>query len=393
MNKNILHTGAQNFINENLNTDIMSVLLKPSPFDAISPQELAQQIEAKKKCKEKLPTYYNTTTIYYPNKLHIEQTSSEITAQYKSTLVSGKVLLDLTGGMGVDSYLFSKKMGTVFHCELDENLSEIAAHNFTVLDAKNIHTFPKNGFDFLKEIPQQFDWIYIDPSRRDEVKRRVFLLKECLPNIPENLKFLFSKTNQILVKTAPLLDITMGIKELENVKEIHIVSVRNEVKELLWILEKEYVGSIVIKTIDFTATGISTFDFNLCDEKNALVELSLPLTYLYEPNAAILKSGAFKSIGKRFQLKKLHDHTHLYTSDLKTGFPGRVFKIEEVIPYNKKNLTKFKNSKANVTTRNFPEPVASIRKKFTINDGGDRYLFFVKNRNEQHIVLNCCKTT
>ena len=369
----------------------MSVLLKKLPFSTVSVQEVAEQIEAKKKCKEKLPTYYHTPTIYYPNKLHIEQTSSEITAAYKATLISGKSMVDLTGGLGVDSYFFSKKIARVFHCEIDQNLSEIAAYNFTVLGAKNIITIPKNGFEFLIESKEQFDWIFIDPSRRNEVKKRVFLLEDCLPNVPENLELLFTKTDRILIKTAPLLDISIGRKELKNVKEIHVISVQNEVKELLWILEKCYVGSIAVKTIDYASTGISVFDFELSEEKNALAELALPLTFLYEPNAAILKSGAFKTIGNRFQLSKLHNHTHLYTSEKKIVFPGRIFKIDAVFPYAKKNLHPLRNSKANISTRNFPESVANIRKKFKINDGGDQYLFFVKNMNEQYMVLQCSK--
>ncbi len=391
MNKTILNTGIQEFINENLNTDIMSVLLKKLPFSTVSVQEVAEQIEAKKKCKGKLPTYYNTPTIYYANKLHIEQTSSEITAAYKATLIRGKSMADLTGGLGVDSYFFSKKIARVFHCEIDQNLSEIAAYNFTVLGAKNIIAIPKNGFEFLLENKEQFDWIFIDPSRRNEVKKRVFFLEDCLPNVPENLELLFTKTDRILIKTAPLLDISIGCKELKNVKEIHVISVRNEVKELLWILEKRYVGSIAVKTIDYASTGISVFDFELSEEKNALAELALPLTFLYEPNAAILKSGAFKTLGNRFQLSKLHNHTHLYTSDKGIAFPGRIFKIDAVFPYTKKNLHPLRNSKANISTRNFPESVANIRKKFKINDGGDQYLFFVKNMNEQYMVLQCSK--
>ncbi len=374
-----------------MNTDIMSVLLKKLPFNTVSVQEVAEQIEAKKKCKEKLPNYYHTPTIYYPNKLHIEQTSSEITAAYKASLISGKSMVDLTGGLGVDSYFFSKKIARVFHCEIDQNLSEIAAYNFTVLGAKNIITIPKNGFEFLIESKEQFDWIFIDPSRRNEVKKRVFLLEDCLPNVPENLELLFTKTDRILIKTAPLLDISIGCKELKNVKEIHVISVRNEVKELLWILEKSYAGSIAVKTIDYESAGVSVFDFELSEEKNAVAKLSLPLTFLYEPNAAILKSGAFKTLGNRFQLSKLHNHTHLYTSDKEIAFPGRIFKIDTIFGYTKKNLHALRNGKANISTRNFPESIANIRKKFKINDGGDLYLFFIKNMNEQYMVLQCSK--
>ncbi|MEL6916291.1 MAG: class I SAM-dependent methyltransferase, partial [Bacteroidota bacterium] len=141
----------------------MSVLLKKEVFEGIFPKELAEQIEAKKKCREKLPTWFNTANIYYPNKLHIEQTSSEITAQYKAEIINGKSLLDLTGGFGVDSFFFSEKTARVWHCEINRKLSEIARYNFKVLGKKKIETVTKNGFDFLKESNQNFDWIYVDP--------------------------------------------------------------------------------------------------------------------------------------------------------------------------------------------------------------------------------------
>ncbi len=369
----------------------MSVLLKKTSFDTVSAQEVAEQIEAKKKCKEKLPTYYKTTNIYYPNKLHIEQTSSEITAAYKANLVSGKHLLDLTGGLGVDSYFFSKKVEGVWHCEIDQNLSQIAAYNFDILDAKNIRMISEDGLDFLSKVNQNFDWIFVDPSRRNEVKKKVFLLSDCLPDLTKHLPLIFKKTNHILIKTSPLLDLTVGIKELQFTKEIHVVAVHGEVKELLWTLEKDYLGEIVVKTMNHTHSDPWVFHVGFSEEKYANADLSEPLSFLYEPNAAILKSGAFKTIGNRFQLKKLHEHTHLYTSESQKSFPGRVFKIEDVMPYNKKNLLQIKGVKANISTRNFPESVVTIRKKYQIKDGGEMFLFFIKNYKEDYIVLKCSK--
>src|SRR6056297_302849 len=224
----------------------MSVLLEKPNFEGVSQKELAEQIEAKKKCQDKLTTWFNTPNIYYPNKLNIEQTSSETTAAYKAQMVSGKSLVDLTGGFGVDSYFFSKKMESVLHCEITSELSEIACHNFKVLGQENIECYPVDGVVFLKSSTSNFDWIYIDPSRRNDKKGKVFLLEDCLPNLPENLSLLFEKTQNILVKTSPLLDIKMGIETLEFVKEVHVVAVQNEVKELLFILEKGYTGSIQI---------------------------------------------------------------------------------------------------------------------------------------------------
>jgi len=258
----------------------MSVLLKKPIFEGISNQELAQQLEARKKCEKKLPSWFNTPKIYYPNKLNIEQTSSEITARYKSEIIAGKSLLDATGGFGVDSYYFSQKIGQVFHCEIDKNLSEIAGHNFEVLGVENITTIPIDGMEFLKDAEIRFDWIYLDPSRRNDSKGKVFRLSDCLPNVVEELELLFTKTDNILLKTSPLLDFTIGIAELEFVEEIHVVAINNEVKELLWVLKKGYSEEIIVKTINFSKKGVETFDFHLSKEKEAVSSYSKPLSYL-----------------------------------------------------------------------------------------------------------------
>ncbi len=391
LNKDILNTGVQSFINENLDTDTMSVLLKDHDFDGVSSKELVQQIEAKNRCRKKLPTWFNTPLIYYPEKLNLEQTSSEDTAQYKAEITSGKSLLDLTGGLGVDSYFFSLKNTQILHCEINPKLAEIAAYNFKVLGRKNIETHVGDGLDLLKKSEAFFDWIYVDPSRRNESKGKVFLLADCLPNIPENLALLFSSTNNIMIKTAPLLDITAGISELKSVKEIHIVAVKNEVKELLWILEKGYQGEIEIKTVNLTSNDKEIFHFSLDDTATSTPTYSEPLDYLYEPNSAILKSGGFNIVAETFGVNKLHQHSHLYTHNKHIDFPGRHFKIEATLPYNKKALNALGIKKANITTRNFPVSVSELRKKFKIKDGGEVYLFFTTNREGKKIVVHCSK--
>ncbi len=369
----------------------MSVLLKKQLFSGITQQELVEQLEAKKKCKNKLPTWFNTAQIYYPNKLNIEQTSSEQTAKYKANLVAGKLLLDTTGGLGVDSYFFAQKIDAIIHCELDKKLSKIASHNAQKLALKNITFHATDGLQFLYNSDEKFDWVYSDPSRRNTIKEKVFLLEDCNPNIPKHLDQIFKKTQNLLLKTSPIYDIQQGLRELKFVKEIHIVAVQNEVKELLWILEKEYTATPIIKTINSIKQQSQTFDFNISKEKEQIARLSQPLKYLYEPNATILKAGAFKLVGNHFSIYKLHEHSHLYTSEKLIDFPGRRFKIESSIPYNKKAVLNLKLKKANVSTRNFPESVASIRKKHHIKDGGQDYLFFSTNLNEQRLVIHCHK--
>ncbi len=166
----------KNFINENLNSDISDLLLKGVPFETIDSKSIIEQIEAKKRCHKKLPTWFNTKNIYFPNKLNIEQTSSEKTADYKAHLISGKSIIDLTGGFGIDAYYFSKQVEHVTHCEINTELSEIVNHNFKALNISNITCLNENGIEALKRIDKPFDWIYIDPSRRDSAKQKVFLL-------------------------------------------------------------------------------------------------------------------------------------------------------------------------------------------------------------------------
>ncbi|WP_308427448.1 class I SAM-dependent methyltransferase [Arenibacter certesii] len=369
----------------------MSVLLKDHGFEGVTSKEIVQQIEAKNKCKEKLPTWFKTPLIYYPEKLHIEQTSSEATAQYKAEISSGKSLLDVTGGLGVDSYYFSLRIDRVIHSEINPKLAEIAAYNFKVLGRDNIKTLTTDGLEFLKNSDSHFDWIYVDPSRRNNVKGKVFMLADCLPNVPENLDLLFASAKNIMIKTAPLLDISAGILELRSVKEIHVVALKNEVKELLWILERGCQGEIEIKTVNLTSTERETFNFKLNNEAIASPGYSDPQSYLYEPNSAILKSGAFKTIAESFGVNKLHEHSHLYTNNQLLDFPGRRFTIEGVFPYHKKAISSLDISKANITTRNFPVSVSDIRKKFKIKDGGTTYLFFTTDMHGNKIVLNCAK--
>jgi 16S rRNA G966 N2-methylase RsmD len=391
LNKTILHTEIQEFINSNLNSDISNLLLKGIHFEDIDSKTIIEQIEAKKRCEKKLPTWFNTENIYYPNKLNIEQTSSEITAKYKANLISGKSLIDLTGGFGVDTYHFSKKAESVTHCEVDTELSEIVKHNYQVLKAKNINCLNENGIDALKRIDKPFDWIYIDPSRRDNSKNKVFLLSDCAPNI-KTFKDLFLKyAKNVMVKTSPLLDITATKQDLKHVKELHVVAVNNDVKELLWILEQNYKDDFLIKSVNITKSKNETFEFFYNEELSSPADYSKPLTYLYEPNSAILKAGAFNILSRKLNSFKLHKHSHLYTNEKPIDFPGRQFVIEKVIPFNKKEFAKKRIAKANVTTRNFPLSVNEIRKKLKIKDGGNIYLFFTTDVNNSKIILLCSK--
>jgi hypothetical protein len=386
----LLANDIQNFITEQCEKPSSQLAFQKNPFPQVEWKLILQQIEAKTKAKEKLPHWYSTRNIIYPSKISIEQTSSEKTAIFKSSLIKGKKIIDLTGGFGIDSYYFSQHFESVIHCEQNAALSSIVQHNFKQLNANNIQCIAENSEKILSILQQQFDWIYIDPARRNEQKGKVFMLKDCEPNVPELLNFYFQFSNHILIKTAPLLDIKAGLNELKFVKNIHIIAVENEVKELLWEIEKDFSGQPTLKTVNLTKSKTEHFDF-IWEEYLSKATLGKPEKYIYEPNAAIMKSGGFDEVTHFFNVKKLHPHSHLYTSNEQINFCGRVFELQQTIPYNKKNMMQVGLSKANITIRNFPETVETVRKKWKIKDGGDIYCFFTTNEENQKIVLLCKK--
>lgn len=389
MDHSILTQVVQDFINQNISANITQLALQKNPFPETNWTLILQQIAAKQKAITKLPSWFKTPNIYYPSKVSVEQTSSEKTARYKSDLISGKNLIDLSGGFGVDDFYFAQRFLNVTHCEIDIDLSKIVQHNFEQMVVSNIECISGDSEVTLTNLNKSFDWLYIDPSRRNEAKGKVFMLKDCLPNVPEKLDFYYRFTSNLMIKTAPILDITAGLSELQNVKAIHIVALENEVKELLWIIEKDWIGNPKITTINLTKEKTETFSFEW--NSVAVAEYSEPKTYLYEPNAAIMKSGGFDWISTQFKLKKLHSHSHLYTSDTLIEFPGRVFAIDQTVPYNKTEMKLLGNQKANITIRNFPDTVENIRKKWKINDGGNCYSFFTTDVNNHKIVLLCSK--
>lgn len=386
----LLTNEIQYFIREQCENPTSRLAFQKNPFPQVEWKLILQQIEAKAKAKEKLPLWYSAQNIIYPPKISVEQTSSEKTAIYKSSLINGKKIIDLTGGFGIDAYFFSKQFESVIHCEQNAVLSSIVQHNLKQLNANNIQCIAGNSEEILSSLQQQFDWIYIDPSRRNEQKGKVFMLKDCEPNVPELMNYYFQFSNQILIKTAPILDIKAGLNELKFVKNIHIIAVENEVKELLWEIEKDFSGQPNLKTVNLTRLKTEHFEFFLNEDVSRAI-LGKPEKYLYEPNAAIMKSGGFDEVAHFFNVKKLHPHSHLYTSNELINFCGRVFELQQTIPYNKKSMIQLGLSKANITTRNFPETVESLRKKWKIKDGGDVYCFFSTDDENQKIVLLCKK--
>lgn len=388
--EDILASKVQQFIKENYKKDIPSLVLKGSPFSHISIEDLLQQIESKRKAEKKLPNWFSNDGILYPKKLSLEQCSSESTAEHKASIVSGNSLIDITGGFGIDTYYFSKQFKKVIYCEINEELAAVVEHNLKQLKVDNVSIKATNGIRYLKEVDEPFDVLFVDPSRRDDVKGKVFLLKDCVPYLPPKIPFLLSKAKTLLIKVSPLLDLSQTIKELQFVSEIHIVAVNNEVKELLFVVTKDSDAAIQIQTVNFQHGTVQQFGFEYGESPYSNYEI--PQRYLYEPNAAVLKSGGFHHLTHTYEVFKLQEHSHLYTSETLLDFPGRAFEIEAVFPYDKKKITKnLEERKANITTRNFPKSVAQIRKELKLKDGGKIYLFFTKNMKQKLICLVCKK--
>lgn len=376
MNRYVLAREVQNFIMEHQDDDPLHIALQKSPFPDVTPAELAAQIDGRKRCSRKLPAWFNTPGIYYPPKLNVEQASSELTAWYKSRLIKGNSVADLTGGFGVDTFFFAKRAKEVTHIEQNEELSEIAHHNAGVLGINNITFLPENSISFLKNADCAFGTIYADPARRKQDKK-VFLLKDTEPDVVKYLPLMLSKADRIIIKTSPLFDIQSGLKELKHVSGVHVASVKNDCKELLWVIDKGFEGEPEIYCAALNETSPQYFSFSYPEERESVVNnYSEPLAYLYEPDAALMKAGCFKLVANRYQLSKLHPNTHLYTSnELNQEFLGRTFRICDLVEY--KTFKKKKEAeKANVLTRNFPLTTAELKKKHRLTDGGDKYLIF-----------------
>jgi len=377
------------FIAHNKKKSLPEIALQLGKTD-LDKDFILAQINGIQKAKKKLPEFYNTPGIVYPSKLSMEQCSSEKTGIYKSQLVRGESLIDLTGGFGIDSFYFSKTFKQLTHVEQNPELSEIANSNFKLLQANNIKTIHSTAEEFIKTNTSKTDVIYIDPSRRNE-SQRVFKLDECVPNIIQLTPEIFNIANKILIKTAPLLDIKQSLRDLKNTTQIWIVSVENDCKEVLYLLEKNKSVDPIINAINLTNIN-QEYAFTYTEESNARVRYSPPENYLYEANASLLKAGAFNSVCQSFDLKKIAINSHLYTSEsLTENFPGRTFKIEHTIPYSFKDFKKLGIKKANISCRNFKDSVDQTKKKLKLKDGGKHYIFATSDLNGKPILIICVK--
>lgn len=369
----------QNYINQNLHSDLHSLLLKKSPFPEFSIQEIVQQIKGKQVAQKKFP-FLLLDGIVFPPQLNLEQSSSDKTAVYKSKILGGKKFIDLTSGFGIDAYYLSENFEEITLVEQNNELLEIVEHNWNVL-GKKARFINQKLEDFLQHNKETFDVIYLDPARRDQNKNKVFLLEDLSPNILEIQDKLLSISDKVIIKLSPLIDLKYLISVLKNISKIEIIAVKNDVKEIVVFLSKRYSGEMICTCVNLE-TDEKTFSFKINDEMNAFAEYSEPEKFIYIPNNTILKAGIFNLISEYFNLKKLHPNTHLYTSEIKIDdFPGRIFEMEVI---DSKHIKK--NEHFNLISKNYPLKPEEIKKKYKLKDGGERYLIFTQSKKGKIIL-------
>jgi 16S rRNA G966 N2-methylase RsmD len=323
----------------------------------------------------------------------LEQASSEETAKFKSKLIKGQVMIDLTGGFGVDAFFLSHQFKKAIYCERDKELAAIVRHNVDLLEPGKFEVVVGDSLEYFSRADQVFDLTYVDPARRGSHNEKLYRLADCEPDIVSHWNLLQSKSNAILVKASPMLDIKQAILEVPDIQKIFVISVKNEVKEVLLFWEKAVMANTRrLHALDLQADGHNEFNFTYEEEEASESVFGEVGKFLVEPYAAILKAGAFRSFGKRFGLKKLHPNSHLYTSgDVPAQIPGRVFQMVKEIKDPKRELKSlFPNGKVNVITRNYALSADELKKKYRLSDGGDSFL--IGTKVGERFVLFYCKT-
>ena len=386
------------FIQQNLTADTQKLVLSAKRYTEIADMHyVVEQIQRRNQIKTKLPHYFANAEIIIPSRIAAEQCSSEQTALYKQQLLKGQTLCDLTGGFGADSYYFALKTTQSIYIERFEEYCEAAKHNFKALGIQHIDIIQGDAREI--ELPR-VDTFYVDPARRGDANKRIFSVVDCEPNVVLLKDKLLQKGQRVIVKLSPMADISQTLRLLPETMQVHILSVKNECKELLFILEKAPqvpTSKVPIVCINFTTKGeLQHFSFTFSDEQDCIPNyvpnvLNNTQYYLYEPNASIMKAGGFKTIARDFAIQKVHPNSHLYLSDqFIPSFPGRVFLIDQCIDFQSKAIKTIHKQlkKANIATRNFPLTPDLLRKKLKIADGGECYLFATTwNDGQKKLIL------
>lgn len=379
---------------------VEELALQRKRFAHLSDEEwrwMLQQVEGRQRTHDKLPTFAQIEDWWYPVRLSCEQCSSEATARYKAAIIrqlgeKQDILIDLTGGYGVDTYFLSEQTTQAHYVECNEELCRIAQHNFQIAN-KPIHVHNTSAEDFLAQYSMAGSVssdvkkevvVYLDPARRDAHGGKVFRIEDCEPNIIKILPFLRAISNTILIKFSPMLDITSALQSLGNEWDVHVVALHNEVKEIIFV-----TGNNRIHAVNILHEGNDQFSFTRSEEKSALCAMADCICeYIYEPNAAIIKAGAFRLVSERYQLHKLDHNTHLYTADqLIEDFPGRVWKVTAQPIKNQRDIAALGIQRAAILTRNYPLTPEELRKKFKVQESDSHFLIGARIATKPTLIL------
>lgn len=429
----------QTFVKEHINDDVRDLALKAARYPDVDMADALVQIKGYQAIKQKVPAWYACESLQFPPTLSLEQSSSEATARYKAALLdaflpmeSRKKGVDLTGGLGVDAYFLSETFDEYVYVERQELLCQLARRNFSQLGRGQISVQCAEAEEYLRSM-NPVDFIFLDPARRDDKGKKVFALQDCTPDVSALFSSLREKCRLLMIKLSPMLDISLALRQLDSVAASHVLALDNDCKELLLCCCFENDASH--GSLDSASSEVRIQTCNLLSKRNLAQEFAFTreeesqaicrfaslgasssaslgtsvasvasvtsvgengLTghFLYEPNVALLKAGAYKILSQSFDLQKLHLNTHLYVSAvLQADFPGRVFKIVEALSPSAKETKKRLQSlqQVNVATRNYPESVETIRKKYRIKEGGQLYLFAATLADNQRVLLLCEK--
>ena len=382
------------FIVQHKSDDVRKLALGKVP-EGIDLTFCLQQIEGWQLACKKIPQWAGTDGLLYPPHLSMEQCSSEKTALYKKQLVQRilcdemEQMVDLTGGFGIDFSYMAPLFRKAVYIERQETLCQIARHNFNLLGLHHVGVRQSQAEDELAQI-NNVSLIYVDPARRDSKGRKVVLLEDCQPNVIGLQDELLKRAKVVLLKLSPMLEIRQALRQLQNVREVHVVSVDGECKELLLVLHQQDIP-FHYHCVNLSGTRQETV---VPDAWPNPVICEKEKTFLYEPNASILKAGVQDALCEQLGVEKLHPFSHLFTSEeLITAFPGRSFRILGRSDFSKQGLRTLLSGvkQANLTVRNFPASVQELRKKLKLSDGGNYYLFATTLKDESHVLLLCEK--
>jgi len=392
----VIDNQTKAFIASHIDTDIYQLAIHADKYRHVDFDYALKQITARQKRKEKLPTLVKNPDIIFPHGIPLEQCSSETTALYKSSLISGERLIDLTAGFGVDAFFMANNFNETICIEKNRALFEILQQNIQVLDRNNMIAICDDAAHFLSSLQstQQKTTFYLDPARRGKKGEKIVDLLLCEPDILKLKELLYAHAEKILLKLSPMMDIKQAVRYFPETEEVHIIAVDNECKELALLISPHKKT----KEVDYIAVNIKKekseiFKFKEATEANAIPQIADQIEkYIYEPNSAIMKAGGFKTVGNVYKLKKLDYQTHLYTSEqLIEQFPGRIFKVYLVSGFSKSELKPLIGNAYHISVRNFPQTVDELKKQLKIKEGGSLSLIATTTK-EKKVLLLCERT-